>query len=212
VNSILARASGTDDKLVDLASEIDTFCAYTPGHGRRVAALAGDLARAFNLASQDLFFLDQAALVRDIGERQMGREYITAARILTANERFDLQRHPVIGEQEAAKVGLPRGVQLIVRWHHEWWNGSGYPDRIEGEQIPLTARILRIADTFAALLSPRPYRPAMSEDEARSFLTEWAGIEFDPDVARALLYLPRDRQDEAVQTQPEPAEQPLAAY
>ena len=189
MNSLLAHSPGEDDRLVGLASEIDTFCAYTPGHARRVASIAAQLAGEFNLASQDRSFLDQAALIRDIGERQMARGYITAARILTENERFDLERHPVIGEQEAAKLDIPRGVQLIVRWHHEWWNGSGYPDRIEGEQIPLTARILRVADTYAALISPRPYRNVMTVDEARQFMAEWAGIEFDPDVARALLHL-----------------------
>lgn len=141
----------------------------------------------------------------------MARGYISAARALTVNERFDLERHPVIGEQEAARLGLPRGVQLIVRWHHEWWNGGGYPDRIEGEQIPLAARILRAADTYAALVSPRPYREALSEAEARRFVAEWAGIEIDPDVARALLYLPSVDQTRSQQAR-QPAGETLAAY
>jgi len=75
----------------------------------------------------------------------------------------------------------------VIRWHHEWWNGTGYPDRIEGEQIPLTARILRAADTFSSLTSSRPFRRAKSDEEARRHFAEWAGIEVDPDVARALL-------------------------
>ena len=81
----------------------------------------------------------------------MNRDYIRANRILTDEERIDLQRHPVIGEQEVAKRGLSRAVQLLVRWHHEWWNGMGYPDALEREQIPLAARILRVADTYCAL-------------------------------------------------------------
>jgi HD-GYP domain-containing protein (c-di-GMP phosphodiesterase class II) len=76
---------------------------------------------------------------------------------------------------------------LIVRWHHEWWNGGGYPDAIESEQIPVAARILRVADTFSALTSARPFRPAMSLDNAKKYITEWAGIEFDPSAVKALL-------------------------
>ena len=82
---------------------------------------------------------------------------------------------------------LSRAVQLIVRWHHEWWCGAGYPDALTGEEIPLAARILRVADTYAALVTPRPYRPAMSQEEARKYMVEWAGIEFDPAVVKAFL-------------------------
>jgi HD-GYP domain-containing protein (c-di-GMP phosphodiesterase class II) len=177
----------TDEKLLAISSEIDEFECYDIPAGRRVAAIAGALGRSFNLASQDLYFLNQAALLHDIGEMGMGRHYITLARELTAKERIDLERHPVIGEQETAKLDLPRAVQLIVRWHHEWWNGSGYPDRIEGEQIPLAARILRAADTYTAMTASRPFRRARSDEEARRHIAEWSGIETDPDVARALL-------------------------
>lgn len=187
VETILNQARQADDRLLAIAAKIDAFECYREPHAERVAAIAGALAREFKLASQDLFFLDQAALLHDIGEAAMDRQYISAARDLTQNERLDLHRHPVIGEQEVAKLGLPRGVQLIVRWHHEWWNGAGYPDRIEGEQIPLTARILRAADTWAALTSDRPFRKALTNDEARRHITEWAGIELDPDIARALI-------------------------
>lgn len=117
----------------------------------------------------------------------MNREYISANRVLAPNERIDLQRHPVIGEQEAAKLGLSRGVQLLIRWHHEWWNGSGYPDALANEQIPLAARILRIADTYAALTADRPYRGASSVESSRKYIVEWAGIEFDPTIVKAFL-------------------------
>ena len=187
MESLFSQPRRVDEKLLTLAGEIDRFEGYEEPHAARVAAVAEELGRAFNLASQDLFFLNQAALVHDIGEMSMGRHYITLRRELTANERIDLQRHPVIGEQEASKIGLSRGVQLIVRWHHEWWNGAGYPDRIEGEQIPLTARILRAADTYSSLTSTRPFRRAKSDEEARRHIVEWAGVEIDPEVARALL-------------------------
>ena len=86
-----------------------------------------------------------------------------------------MQRHPVIGEQEAAKRGLNRSVQLFIRWHHEWWNGSGYPDALEYEQIPLAARILRVADTYSALTDKRPYQRAFSASEAKKIFDRMGG-------------------------------------
>ena len=177
------------DKFVELSIRMDEFEGYSRPHGSRIAAIAEAIASHFNLASDDRAFLKQAAHLHDIGEVIMGRDYISAFRTLNQEERLDVQRHPVIGEQEIAKLGLSRGVQLLVRWHHEWWNGSGYPDGLEGEQIPLAARILRAADTYASLTGSRPFRTALSIDEARRYLAEWAGIEFDPKVAKVFLDL-----------------------
>ncbi len=184
---ILVKDTSFDEKLLQISSEMDAFEGYTHAHGLRIAEIADAIGRSFNLAAHDRFFMQQAALVHDIGEMVMDREYIKQNRVLTAAERLDMHRHPVIGEQEAAKRGFSRGVQLLVRWHHEWWNGSGYPDALEGEQIPLAARILRVADSFAALRDDRPRRAAMSIDEAKAHLSDWAGLEFDPRVVRALL-------------------------
>jgi HD-GYP domain-containing protein (c-di-GMP phosphodiesterase class II) len=80
-------------------------------------------------------------------------------------------------------------VHLLVRWHHEWWNGSGYPDALRQDEIPLAARILRVADSYAALTDARPYRPALTEEAARKEIIQRAGIEFDPSVVNALLAL-----------------------
>jgi len=194
VQSILAEQTETDEKLLQISSRMDAFERYDHAHGRRIAAIADALAVAFNLASRDRYFLQQAALLHDIGEMAMGRDYIESKRVLTANERIDLQRHPVIGEQETSKLGLPRGVQLIVRWHHEWWNGSGYPDCLEAEQIPLAARILRIADTYGAITAARPMRAASPAEDAKKHLIEWAGIEFDPAVVKVFLEVARAQQ------------------
>jgi len=171
------------------STEMDEFEGYARPHGTRVAAIADAIAESFNLAQHDRAFLNHAAHLHDLGELVMGRDYILASRVLSPTERLDLQRHPVIGEQEAAKMGLPRGVQLLIRWHHEWWNGAGYPDALEGYEIPLAARILRLADTFASLTEARPFRSVMSVDDARKYLIEWAGIEFDPMVVKKFLRL-----------------------
>ncbi len=184
-----AADSRLDDRLLSISHDMDRFEGYAPGHGERVAAVSDAVGQLFNLSPHDRLYLRQAALIHDVGEKLMDCEYISANRILTVPERLDMQRHPVIGEQEAARLGLPRGVQLLVRWHHEWWNGLGYPDCLEGEQIPLAARVLRAADTFVSLTDNRPYRAALSSDEARKYLAEWAGIEFDPRIVKAVLSL-----------------------
>lgn len=184
-----AKEVKLEDRLLKLAAEIDVFEGYQHSHALRIAALADAMAQKFNLASQDRLALRQAAMIHDIGEMVMSRDYIKSDAILREEERVDMQRHPVIGEQEAAKRGLNRAVQLLIRWHHEWWNGTGYPDALEHEQIPLAARILRITDTFAALTDSRPYSVPISKAEADRYLTEWAGIEFDPKVVTAFLSL-----------------------
>lgn len=178
-----------DERLLSLAALIDDFEGYTHPHALRIAVLADEVAKKFNLAPHDRHTLRQAALVHDVGEMVMNREYIHANRILSDEERVDMQRHTVIGEQESARRGLSRAVQLLVRWHHEWWNGAGYPDALEHTQIPLAARILRVCDTYAAMTDSRPYSVPISESEARRYLTEWAAIEFDPLVVKAFLTL-----------------------
>jgi HD-GYP domain-containing protein (c-di-GMP phosphodiesterase class II) len=205
VNSILAERTETDEKLIRVSSDMDEFEGYEAGQAHRVAWIADLLGGAFNLASRDRFFLEQAALVHDIGEVVMNRHYIRAATGLTMKQRIDLERHPVIGEQEAARLGLPRGVQLIVRWHHEWWNGTGYPDGIEQEQIPLAARILRVADTFGAMTATRPFRTKLSADDGKKYLREWAGIEFDPLVVKTFLSI-------ALPSEPTHAVKPADAF
>lgn len=180
-----------DERLLKMASLTDEFEGYKHPHALRISKLSDVVAQKFNLASHDRFSLRQASLVHDIGEVVMNRDYIKANRILREDERIDMQRHPVIGEQEAAKRGLSRAVQLLIRWHHEWWNGMGYPDGLEGEQIPLAARILRLTDTYCALTDYRPFNTPLTEAEAKQYITEWAGIEFDPQVVKIFLELER---------------------
>jgi HD-GYP domain-containing protein (c-di-GMP phosphodiesterase class II) len=172
-----------------LAEAADRFEQYAHPHAVRIAAIADALAETFHLAPQDRKSLRIAARMHDLGEVAMERDYIKRAASLTDEERTDLERHPVIGEQEAARASADRAVQLLVRWHHEWWNGGGYPDALNQNEIPLAARILRVADSYAALTDERPFRPAMPEDKARELIIERAGIEFDPAVVTAFLAL-----------------------
>lgn len=172
-----------------LGADADAFEQYPNPHASRVAAIADQIGKSFNLGPRDRFSLRVAALAHDIGEAAMARDYIQRNGPISEDERIDLARHPLLGEREAADAGADRGAQLLVRWHHEWWNGGGYPDGLRFEQIPLGARILRVADAYASLTDERPFRAAYSERRAREHLLEWIGLEFDPGVVKALLSL-----------------------
>lgn len=183
------KERAAQEAYLQLASAADRFEQYANPHAVRIAAIADRIAETFHMAPHDRKSLRTAAHMHDLGEVAMEREYIQRAGSLTYEERIDLARHPVIGEQEAARASADRAVQLLVRWHHEWWNGCGYPDALTRNEIPLAARILRVADSYAALTDVRPYRPALSEEEARRVIIEFAAIEFDPAVVTVLLSL-----------------------
>lgn len=179
----------TSDAFQQLAAATDEFERYKNPHAMRIGRIADEIAKRFQLAAQDRRSLRIAALLHDLGEAAMERDYIQRAGMLTDEERIDLARHPVIGEQESSRAGADRAASLLVRWHHEWWNGGGYPDALHGEEIPLAARILRAADSYVALTDARPFRAALTEVEVRRHMIEWAGIEFDPRVVTVLVSL-----------------------
>jgi putative two-component system response regulator len=172
-----------------LARTSDRFEQYENPHALRIATIADELAKIFHLARHDRGSLRVAALLHDLGEVAMEREYIQRAGALSEDDRLDLARHPVIGEREASRVGADRAAQLLIRWHHEWWNGQGYPDSLRREEIPLAARILRLADSYSALTDARPFRSALTSRQAHREIADRAGIEFDPAVVKVFLSL-----------------------
>ncbi|MGH9800599.1 MAG: HD-GYP domain-containing protein, partial [Blastocatellia bacterium] len=169
--------------------ETDRVEGYTEPHAVMIARLVETIGRQMGLHGTDLSALKFAALAHDIGERGMKRNYLLSPAALTWEERLDLWRHPILGEQSAAEINLSRQTQLLGRWHHEWWNGQGYPDGLSSEAIPLGARIQRAVDSYCALICARPYRQAYELAEAEQVIADLAGIEFDPQVARLLLIL-----------------------
>jgi HD-GYP domain-containing protein (c-di-GMP phosphodiesterase class II) len=189
VNAEQIARQVVEAQLTELAAEIDQVEGYFSPHGSFIAQMAEALGSYFGLRAGDLLALRQAALTHDLGERVMKREYFARRGTLTWDERFDLWRHPILGEQAAAQRELSRQAQLLIRWHHEWWNGRGYPDNLAGEAIPLGARILRVVDTYSALISDRPYRERFDEAVAKQIIADNAGIEFDPRVVKAFLDL-----------------------
>ena len=187
-----AKGKTREDAINRLADRIDTFEKYTQPHSRLMAELAAHLSRRFGLAPSDIDAITEAAMLHDIGLYTMSPVYHAVPRPLSFEARLDLWRHPVIGEQQMAKRDSLRHAQLLVRWHHEWWNGSGYPDMLAFEDIPIGARILRAVELYAAMLCDRPYRTALYDQQALEALTSSAGTECDPYVVSALLALLAD--------------------
>jgi len=179
----------TDEAFLQLAATIDRFERYENPHAVRIAVIADEIAKVFHLARHDRGSLRAASLLHDLGEVAMEREYIQRTGSLSDEDRLDLARHSIIGEREASRIGADRAAQLLVRWHHEWWNGQGYPDAMRGDDIPLAARILRLADSYAALTDARPFRPALRAEAATAEIVQRAGIEFDPSVVDAFLVM-----------------------
>jgi HD domain len=181
----------------NLGNRIDTFEKYTYPHARLLAELATRLARRFGLTPQDTHAITEAALLHDIGLLTMMPAYHARPALLSYEERMDLWRHAVIGEQQMAKREAPRHAQLLVRWHHEWWCGLGYPDMLAFEDIPIGARLLRAVELYCALIGDRPYRAAMNAEQAMETLKASAGIECDPYVVKALVALLEDLRAQA---------------
>ncbi|HMV85416.1 MAG TPA: HD domain-containing phosphohydrolase [Blastocatellia bacterium] len=198
----------TGDSLLKLALETDRAEGYTEPHAVMIARLAETLGAQMGLHGTDLSALKFAALAHDIGEREMKRNYLLQPNPLTWEQTLDLWRHPIIGEQAAAELNLPRQTQLLIRWHHEWWNGQGYPDGLTGTAIPLGARILRAVDTYCALISRRPHRGNYDLLDAEQILADQAGVELDPQIVKLLLALvvAERKQREAESWTPQPAQ------
>jgi len=184
-----SSATNAEQLAEEIGIEADGFLRYRHPKAERVAALCEHTARLFSLGGEDRTALRLAALALDSGMLAMRRDYVARPGALTDDELADLARHPVVGEGEAARLGFNRAVQLLVRWHHEWWNGAGYPDHLRAGEIPLPARILRVADTYAALTDDRLWRAALTRNEALELLRSRAGFEFDPAVVNRFLQL-----------------------
>ncbi len=157
-------------------------------HCRRVAGRTALLAWQLGLAGEDLARVRSAALLHDVGKIETPTEIVDKPGPLTRDEFAEMRHHAEAGASMVAALGDP-DLTAIVRHHHERFDGRGYPDGLRGYGIPLGARVLAVADTFDALVSPRPYRPPMSERRALVLLDTAAGSQLDPGIVRVALRL-----------------------
>jgi diguanylate cyclase (GGDEF)-like protein/putative nucleotidyltransferase with HDIG domain len=169
-----------------LAMAVEAKDQNTHRHLMRVRVYVTELGKAMGLEKPMMQALTSAAFLHDIGKLAVPEHIINKPGKLTPEEFEKMKIHPVVGADILERINFPYPVVPIVRGHHEAWDGSGYPDGLKGEEIPIGARILTAVDCFDALASDRPYRKAMSIDEAMAFVKKRAGIQFDPAIVKLL--------------------------
>lgn len=206
-NSIVVRQQAKV-VLETLADIIDRRDPYTAEHSRRVAEYATAITQQMGLSQRECLLVQSTARIHDLGKVTWRDDILFKPGRLTPEEMKRVREHPVTGARIVEGLtNYQKGIPLI-RHHHEWVDGSGYPDGLDRENIPLGARILAVADAYDAMTSDRPYRRALSKQEALQRLREGAGTQFDPVVVEAFLEWVRTKdgamvsdKDEAAATQ-----------
>jgi putative nucleotidyltransferase with HDIG domain len=169
-----------------LALALDARDPYTAGHSERVSALSVAVGRQLQLPEDELEVLRLGALLHDIGKIGISDDVLRKPTLLTAEEFEVIKEHPAVGARILRSVPFLAPHLPIVEFHHERPDGQGYPHRLRGDEIPLLARIVHVADAFDAITSARAYRPARGSSEALRELWRHAGSQFDADVVQAL--------------------------
>jgi len=175
--------------LLSFAKSIQERDIVTYEHSRRVATYVQRLARFLGWSRREARDLALAALVHDLGKTWIANDILNKSEALSDEERLKMERHPVIGARILIGCDVPPFYVEAVLYHHEAWDGRGYPSGLRGEEIPLSARMLAIADVYDVLTSQRPYKAPLSIDVARERLQQGSGRSFDPMMVQAFLRL-----------------------
>jgi len=186
-----------------LAEAVDKRDPFTSRHSQNVKTIAVDIGRVMRVSDAELEALEWGGLLHDVGKIGVPDAVLLKQERLTREERMIMNAHPVLGAEIIAQVAKLAPELPIIRHHHEWYNGSGYPDRLMGDEIPRLARLLHVADAFEAMTAARPYRMTpLTPEQALGELRKFAGIQFDPEVVDAFV---RTRHADGV---PDPGRQP----
>lgn len=178
-----------------LADTLESKDAYTHGHSRRVSYYAALLAEHVGLEADLREEIRLAAFLHDVGKIGVANQLILKDGRLTQEERIVVMKHPVIGESLIQPLGLAPGILQAVRHHHEHFDGSGYPDKLAGNEIPLGSRVILIADAYDAMHSQRSYRKGLPKEMILHEFTKHSGTQFDPHLTAAFLDLMEKRED-----------------
>lgn len=180
------------DTIHAFAAAIDAKDAYTRGHSYRVSSYSSALAREMGLSKEEVEGIRIAGLLHDIGKVAVDKSIINKASSLTKYEWSELYSHPVVGYEILSKIKFPwKGIQVTTRNHHEKMDGSGYPDRLKKLDIPMSARIMALADAFDAMTTDRPYRRRLTFVEAMDQIKENLNKQFDPDIVHTFISIVR---------------------
>ena len=175
-----------------LAEALASYDAVTGCHSYAVGALSARIAACASLDAEQVGLVGVAGELHDVGKLAVPRGLLNKADPLAEEERLVLERHPVLGFRMLEALGLQRLATWVLH-HHERWDGSGYPHGLAGDEIPLEARIVLVADAYDAMTSDRAYRPALSHERALVELEQGAGSQFDPGVVAAFSDVARPR-------------------
>lgn len=175
--------------LSSFARSIQERDIVTYEHSRRVSIYAQRLALHLGWDRHEAEKLALAALVHDLGKTWIANDILNKSAALSQEERRKMERHPIIGARILIGCDVDPFYVEAVLYHHEAWDGRGYPSGLQGEEIPMSARILSVADVYDVLTSQRPYKAPLSQDAARERLLKGSGASFDPEVLRAFVHL-----------------------
>jgi putative two-component system response regulator len=187
IKAIYDELDDTETVIFALAQAVDAKDSYTEAHTERVASRARLLGATAGLQGKDLDDLYRGGMIHDIGKIGVPDAILLKPGPLDADETAIMRRHPAIGEQIARPLRSAANLLDIIRHHHENFDGTGYPDGIAGEEIPLLARIVAISDAYDAMISDRPYRRGMATEKAAAILRERAGLQWDPTLVPLFL-------------------------
>jgi response regulator RpfG family c-di-GMP phosphodiesterase len=181
------------DTITAFVNAIESKDPYLKGHSARVALYATEIARVMKLDHEMVDVVGRGAMLHDLGKLSIMDTILRKPERLTEEEFALIKAHPVVGDRILKPLRFLARESCAVRHHHERYDGSGYPDGLSGENIPLVARIVTVADVFDAVTSNRPYRTALPVDAAREEIVRGRGTHFDPQVADAFLAVPVER-------------------
>ena len=170
-----------------LLTAIEAKEPYTRGHSERVAAYSQVISAYYGLPAEQQERIWIAGLLHDVGKIGIDDRVLKKGDVLTDEEYEEMKRHPAIGAEIMASIEQLRDILPAIRWHHEDWAGTGYPDGLRGEEIPMMARIVAVADTFDAITTQRVYQNPYTDEEALGIIQKLIGKRFAPDIADAFL-------------------------
>jgi len=173
--------------VVDLLGSMSSYNHDLRGHSERVSSLCMPMAFRVGLTGKRLLYLQLASLLHDVGKLDVPPHILDKPGMLSLQETLVIQDHSLRGEQMLRSLSLPDPICQTVRSHHERFDGRGYPDGLSGEQIPLEARIVQVADAYDAMTEDRPYRAAMTPEITRFWIAGLSGVYFDPEVVDCFL-------------------------
>jgi putative nucleotidyltransferase with HDIG domain len=179
-------------RLAALTDRLESRDGYASDHTTAVSLLAVAIGRELGLRKDELAAVELGALLHDVGKLEVPEKILNKPAALTRLEWRKMRRHVEWGERLLHRLVDMPAVLAVVRWHHERWDGGGYPDGKRGEQIPLAARIVAVADAFQAIIEERPYRGGRTEEDALAEIRRHAGSQFDPKCVEALRHVVGD--------------------